>query len=207
MATLMSPIHDADTAAIAQQLTVPLELQKVPELNADRTMLGGLTYAVDENGESVIGRYNLVFFDRNGELAPRLVRRVKDFEFAPDGSLVASVELSDGTPLLVVITGDYMNGGSNVEIRDVREFDSYETLPTDIAVSPDTSELAYTHLEHLYTLPLDGSEDQRQMTTPAASPSWTTTTTRIQSVCSPTTVKVRPDPGRSTGRSTSTAKP
>lgn len=72
--------------------------------------------------------------------------------WSAQGQLYVTFTLDGTTPVLAAFDFD---AGTTTTIR---EFPSFETLPTDLAVSPDGTEMIYTYLEHLYRIDLATGE-------------------------------------------------
>lgn len=156
-------IHDASNSAATDQFVLPYELRATPQVAPSGEFVGGLRYATTDAGDN-LARRDLVFFDRSGSSLSRFTN-IKAFAFAADGSLILSRETGDGTFGISIVTGNFTNPGDTVQSRRVREFPNYDSLPTHLSVSADSTDVTYAHLGHIWTLALNGSEDQRQMST------------------------------------------
>ena len=156
-------IHDADTAEITDQIVLPYELRTVPQIVPNSDFVAALRFQPLANGDTDFSREQLVVFDRDGQTT-RGISNVKDFALGSDGTLVISSETGNGTPVIARVNGDYLSEDESITATVIRSFPTYDTLPEGLTLSPLLDEIAYTYLDHIYTLALEPGSDHRQMT-------------------------------------------
>ena len=104
-----------------------------------------------------------MFFNRDGE-ATTVIKNVSDFDIAGDGTLVVAREDTQGNAVISTFTGDYTTVGGDIEVEEVREYASYDLLPTFLTVDSAGTQAAYVLNQHLYVLPLEPDSDHVQAT-------------------------------------------
>lgn len=157
-------IHDMDDPVSFEEVFLESANIQYTEtslaLAPDGEMIGALVLAEESN------RDDLVFFESDGTFF-RGYPLVKAFAFGPNGDdLVVSMEVrpDDGPAGYVVgVIRNYRD--ETPEAYIVREFADYNQLPTNLAVSPNSTTVAYAFNGHIYTLPLQEGADHHQITT------------------------------------------
>ncbi|WP_423146392.1 TolB family protein [Rubrolithibacter danxiaensis] len=64
----------------------------------------------------------------------------------------------------LALVKDFRSASSQQSIQ-IWEFADYTQLPEDITISPNSAMAAYTHMDHLYTIPLKQGSNPVQITT------------------------------------------
>gem|GEM_PF-1248441 len=142
-------------------ITLPYLLESTPSFAPNEELLAALTASTDDP----ITRKDLLLFNYQGENIGR-IPHVKDFAFAPNGKdLVIAAEAINGTNrgYALAVIKDYRSASSQQSIT-IHEFADYNLLPTDLAVAPNSSALAFTHSDHLYTVDLVAGATLKQIT-------------------------------------------
>ncbi|QEC51601.1 hypothetical protein FRZ59_04045 [Anseongella ginsenosidimutans] len=155
-------VHDLEAPSGYESIIISATLESTPEFAPGEELLGALAESLDEPDL----RKDLVLFNYHGAIIGR-VPHVKDFSFSPNGKdlLISAEALNPGNEVegyaLALIKNYRSDDQQSITIR---EFPDYSQLPADISISPDASHVAYTHLDHLYTLELIEEAAPRQIT-------------------------------------------
>lgn len=160
--TTLVHIHDLEKPSDFGSIEIPAILESAPEFAPDEDLLGALARSTDEQDH----RKDLLLFNYHGQVIGR-IPHVKDYAFSPNGKdLIISAEAlnekGEAAGSALAIIKNYR--GADQHSLTIREFADYAQLPSDIAVSPNSSHVAYTHLDHLYTASLKEEAPPRQVT-------------------------------------------
>lgn len=124
--------------------------------------------ALARAADGAVKRQDLVLFSTGNDNVTGRIPHVKAFAILPNGAdLVISAEAFDasgesiGFALAVIKNFRSASGQENFTIR---EYPDYAQLPEDIAVSPNSEQVVFTHLDHLYTIGIQEDATPKQIT-------------------------------------------
>lgn len=156
-------IHPTNHPATYKEVLLPYKLTATPKLIPNSDIIAILVPAEDKP----VTRNQLILFNRNGVESGR-IPHVKDYGFTTNGrDLIVSAESLDnsGTPdgFAVALVQHFMEP-SNTTTIVLDTYVDYQQLPIDLTVSPNNKQVAFSYLEHIYTLSLQKDGKLKQIT-------------------------------------------